>query len=130
MFEIVEIPKITDFRGSLTFIQDSDKLGFNIESINIINNINTIKPYCALNFNQLMIVLKGKVQLSFFDGTEKKYFTLDKPNLAIKVENFSWIEMNELFDNNSVMLIIKSKKNNLCKTIIDYKLFCDEISKS
>lgn len=107
---IIELPKILDRRGNLSFIEEENHIPFKIERTYWIYDVpgGERRGGHAYKENQeLIIALSGSFDVVLDDGKEKKVYSLNRSYYGLYVPNMIWREM-ENFSTNSLALILSS----------------------
>lgn len=105
--QLIELPKIHDLRGNLTFIQHPDHLPFEIKRVFWIYDVpggETRGGHAYKEQHELIISLSGSfdVVITHRDGTPER-FTLNRSYFALYIPSKHWRHM-ENFSTNSVSL--------------------------
>ncbi len=107
---IIELPKITDPRGNLTFLENSRHVPFDIKRVFYLYDIPTGEDrgaHAHKALHQLLICLSGSFDVTLDDGTEKKTVHLNRPWQGLHIPPMIWAaEVN--FDPGSVCLVLAS----------------------
>lgn len=111
--QLIELPKIQDPRGNLTFIQHPDHLPFAINRVFWIYDVpggETRGGHAYKTQHEVIISLSGSfdVVITLPDGTLKQ-FTLNRSYFALYIPPMHWRHM-ENFSTNSVSLHLCSGK--------------------
>lgn len=107
---IIELPKILDRRGNLSFIEEENHIPFKIERTYWIYDVpgGEHRGGHAYKENQeLIVALSGSFDVVLDDGKEKKVYSLNRSYYGLYVPNMIWREM-ENFSTNSLALILSS----------------------
>ena len=108
--KIIDLPKVCDDRGSLTFLENSNHIPFDIKRIYYLYNIPENKSRGAhghINLEQLIIAINGKFDITLDDTTSKKSFHLNSPNQGLYVSKGIWRNINN-FSENAVCMVLAS----------------------
>lgn len=107
----VEIPKISDARWALSFMEVPKDIPFEIQRIYYIYDLkedgNIRWEHAHRKTEQIMFCLNWSVTVGFDDGDNKKLITLDSPNKWIQIPKMIWHWM-EWFSENCIILVIAS----------------------
>lgn len=109
---IVDLPKISDPRGNLTFIQGTDHIPFEIKRVYYLYDVpggaeRGAHGHKALQ--QLIIALAGSFDVQLDDGYEKKTFHLNRSYCGLFVPPMMWRELTN-FSSGSVCLVLASER--------------------
>ena len=105
--QLIQLPKIQDVRGNLTFIQHPDHLPFAIKRVFWIYDVpggETRGGHAYKTQHEVIISLSGSfdVVITLPDGTSQR-FTLNRSYFALYIPPMHWRHM-ENFSTNSVSL--------------------------
>lgn len=123
--QIIELPKFSDPRGNLSFIEQDNHIPFVIHRTYWLYDVpgGEARGGHAYRENQEFIVaLSGSFDVVLDDGNEKKVFTLNRSYYGLYVPKGSWREM-ENFSTNSLALILSSTDYDANDYIRDYDIF-------
>lgn len=122
---IIELPKITDRRGNLSFVEEKRHIPFKIIRNYWIYDVpgGEVRGGHAYKENQeFIIALSGSFDVLLDDGCERKKFHLNRSYYGLYVPNGIWRQM-ENFSTNSLALILASSPYTKEDYIYDYDLF-------
>ncbi len=123
--EIIALPKITNPRGNLTFIESFRHVPFEITRVYWIYDLRagetTISRACK-NTDELIVTVSGSFDIVLDNGREIKRFSLNRPDYGLFVPKMTWMTM-ENFSNNALSLILASSSYDTDDYIYDYKEF-------
>jgi dTDP-4-dehydrorhamnose 3,5-epimerase-like enzyme len=123
--KLIELPKILDPRGNLSFIEENDHVPFKIERVYWIYDVpgGEIRGGHAFKQQQEMVIaLSGSFDVIIDDGTEKKRFHLNRSYFGLLIPNGLWREMDN-FSTNSVVMVLSSTPYDPSDYIRDYEVF-------
>lgn len=109
--KVYELPKITDSRGSLTFVEASRHLPFEIRRVFYLYEVpaGTKRAAHALrSCHQFLIAVSGSVDVLTGRGESQERFTLDRPDCGLHVPPLVWRELVE-FSPGAVCLVLASE---------------------
>jgi len=103
---IIQLPKIFDPRGNLTFLQNSDHIPFEIKRVFWIYDVpggemrggHAYKSQC-----ELIVALSGSFDVVVFDGNESHKYHLNRSYIGLYIPARVWRHM-ENFSTNSLSL--------------------------
>jgi dTDP-4-dehydrorhamnose 3,5-epimerase-like enzyme len=107
---IVELPKITDPRGNLTFIESERNIPFAIKRVYYLYDVPggaTRAGHGHKNLHQFMIAISGSFDVTLDDGKSQKQFHLDRSYLGLYIAPMTWREINN-FSTGSVCVVLAS----------------------
>ena len=123
--EIINIPKIHDVRGNLSFVTEGDILPFSIRNVFYIYDFPSEAKrggHAHHQLEQLLIAVSGSFDVLVNDGYEQKKITLNKPNQGLYIPPLVWREM-ENFSSGSVCLVLSSMPYDENEYIRDFEGF-------
>ena len=123
--KIIKLPKIQDYRGNLSVIEEFKNIPFKIERTFWIYDVpgGEIRGGHAYKENQEFIVaLSGSFDVILDDGKEKKTFSLNRSYYGLYIPQGIWRQM-ENFSTNSLVLVLTSTPYNEFDYIYDYNEF-------
>jgi hypothetical protein len=106
----IELPKIADPRGNLSFIESNKHVPFEIKRVYYLYDVPggvARGGHAHKNLTQVAIALSGSFDFILDNGTEKERYTLNSPYKGLLISNNTWREM-ENFSSGSVCLVLAS----------------------
>lgn len=85
---VVELPKIHDQRGNLTFIESGRHIPFDIKRVYYLHDVpggSECGGHAHKGPHQLIIAMSGSFDVLLDDGTERKRFHLNRPYAALYI---------------------------------------------
>ncbi len=108
--KLIELPKISDPRGSLTFIEGGKHLPFTIKRVFYLYDVPTGEDrgaHAHKRLHQFLICLSGSFDVALDDGYKKNTVHLNRPWKGLHIPPMIWAsEIN--FDPGSVCLVMAS----------------------
>ncbi len=107
---IIELPKIGDNRGNLTFIESLSQIPFAIKRIFYLYDVpggESRAGHANRNLQQLIIAVSGSFDVIIDDGRSRETFTLNRSYEGLFVPGMLWREIRN-FSNGSVCLVLAS----------------------
>jgi dTDP-4-dehydrorhamnose 3,5-epimerase-like enzyme len=123
--KIIELPKILDRRGNLSFIEEENHIPFKMERCHWIYDVpgGEKRGGHAYKENQEFIVaLSGSFDVVINSGKEEKTYHLNRSYYGLYIPAMIWRQM-ENFSTNSVALVLSSSKYNAADYIRELSLF-------
>lgn len=121
----IELPKILDDRGNLSFFQNQVQIPFDIERVYWIYDVpggEQRGEHAYKSLQEFVIALSGSFDLVLDDGKNRKTFTLNRSYYGIYIPKMIWRRM-ENFSTNSLALVATNKVYNADEYIRDYSVF-------
>ena len=110
--KIVELPKITDPRGNLTFIEGGDHIPFDIQRVYYLYDVPGGAErggHAHKGLHQLIIAMSGSFDVVLDDGKQKKRVHLARSYYGLYVCPMIWRELDN-FSSGSVCMVLASNK--------------------
>jgi len=129
--QIIQLPKIIDKRGNLSFFENCNQIPFRIMRVYWIYDVpgGEFRGGHAYRENEEFIVaLSGSFDIVFDNGREKKAFNMNRSYYGLYVPKMYWRELNN-FSTNSLALIVSNTEYNEDDYIREYKDFYDLVTK-
>jgi hypothetical protein len=107
---LLELPRITDPRGNLTFIEAEAHAPFEIRRVYYLYDVPAGAErggHAHLTLHQLIIPLSGSFDVILDDGRAWKRFRLDRPYRGLYLAPMVWRELSN-FSSGSVCLVLAS----------------------
>lgn len=123
--KLIELPKILDPRGNLSFIEEHNHVPFKIERAYWIYDVpgGQIRGGHAFKEQQeLVVALSGSFDVVIHDGKEEKRFHLNRSYVGLYIPNGLWRHMDN-FSTNSVVLVLSSTAYEETDYIRDHEAF-------
>lgn len=123
--KIIELDKIHNRAGNLTVVQNHLSVPFSVERVYYLYDVpNNAERggHAHKELYQLIIAASGSFTIILNDGTVKKSFMLNNPNMGLLVVPGIWRELND-FSSGSVCLVLASMKYSASDYIRDYQEF-------
>ena len=112
--KIIQLPKILDPRGNLSFLESENHIPFEIKRTYWIYDVpggETRGGHAFKEQKELIIVLSGSLDVVIFDGHEEKRFSLNRSYYGLYIPNGIWRHM-ENFATNTIALVVSSTTFN------------------
>lgn len=123
--KIINLPKIVDKRGNLSFFENENQLPFTIERTYWIYDVpgGEVRGSHAFKEQQeFIIALSGSFDVVLHNGEEEQVFTLNRSYYGLYVPKMYWRRM-ENFSTNSLALIVSNKEYDDNDYIRDFEEF-------
>lgn len=129
--KIINLPKIKDNRGNLSFFESNNHIPFEIKRIYWIYDVPGGEKRGGHSFKkqkEFIIVLSGSLDVIINDGFNEKIFSLNRSYSGIYIPNGIWRNM-ENFSTNAVALIVSDTtydENDYIRDFEQFKIEKDE----
>ena len=123
--KIINLPKIEDARGNLTFIESNSHIPFKIKRIYYLYDVpggESRGGHAHKTLEQFIIAASGSFDVILDDGLIRKKFSLNRSYYGLYITSMIWREI-ENFSSGSVCLVIASDFFYEEDYIRDYALF-------
>jgi hypothetical protein len=108
---LIDLPKISDPRGNLTFIEGNHHVPFDIKRVYYTYDVpggSDRGAHAHKRLHQLIIAMSGSFDVVLDDGFEKKRFHLNRSYFGLYVCPMMWRELDN-FSSGSVCLVLASE---------------------
>ena len=108
---ILNLPRITDPRGNLTFIESYNHIPFEIKRVYYLYDVpggETRGGHAHKNLEQCIIAVSGSFDVVLDDGFQRQKFSLNRSYYGLYVPRMIWREL-ENFSSGSVCLVLASQ---------------------
>jgi hypothetical protein len=122
---LLELPKNTDPRGNLTFVEAARHVPFQIKRVFYLYDVPSGQAragHALKHCEQFIIAMSGSFDLIVDDGTSRERFHLNRSDCGLYVPPLIWREI-ENFSTNSVCLVLASEFYNLGDYLDVYEEF-------
>ena len=121
---LLKIPVVEDLSGNLAFIQN-DILPFDFKRVYYLFDVPSSAfrgGHSHIEQHEVLIALSGSFEVTVNDGTNKKSYLLNKPNIGLHLPKGIWREL-ENFSSAAVCLVLASDVFEEADYIRDYAIF-------
>jgi hypothetical protein len=123
--ELLNLPKILDKRGNLSFIEGGNHIPFEIERVYWIYDVPGGEQRGGHAFklqSEFIVAMSGSFDVILDNGIEEKRYQLNRSYYGLYVPSGFWRKM-ENFSTNSLALVVASTKYSEDDYIRDYEEF-------
>ncbi len=123
--KLIELPKITDPRGNLSFIEGGQHIPFDIKRVYYLYDVpggSERGGHAHKELHQLIIAMSGSFDVLLDDGKEKKHIHLSRSYNGLYVCPMIWRELDN-FSSGSVCMVLASNKYDEVDYYRDYVEF-------
>ena len=107
---IIELPKISDHRGNLTFVENGRQIPFDIKRVYYLYDVpggSSRAAHGHKELHQLMIAMSGSFDITLDDGFNKKKFHLNRSYYGLYIPPMIWRDLDN-FSSGSVCMVLAS----------------------
>lgn len=126
----MELPKIADYRGNLTFLEGDNHIPFPIRRVFWVYDIPSGTDrgaHAHYDLHQFLICLSGGLKVYLDDGKEKRTVHLNRPWMGLHVPPMIWASEGD-FDPGTVYIVLASEAYSAKSYIRDYDHFIREVN--
>ncbi len=123
--KLVNLPKIDDPRGSLTFIEGGNHIPFDIARVYYLYDVpggSERGGHAHKGLSQLIIAMSGSFDVLLDDGRQKKRFHMNRSYYGLYVCPMIWRELDN-FSSGSVCMVLASNRYDEADYYRDYNDF-------
>lgn len=123
--KIIELPKISDPRGNLTFIEGGQHIPFEIRRVYYLYDVPGGADrggHAHKALHQLIIAMSGSFDVTLDDGRNKKKFHLNRSYQGLYVCPMMWRDLDN-FSSGSVCMVLASNLYGASDYYRDYNEF-------
>ena len=121
--KLIDLPKINDPRGNLTFLEAGRHIPFNIKRVFYLYDVPggaDRAGHALKKCHQFLIAMSGSFDVSVFNGKEKQKIHLNRSSYGLHLPPMFWREMDN-FSSGSVCLALASESYDEKDYYRDYK---------
>ena len=125
--KIIDLPKIKDPRGNLSFFENSNQIPFDIKRTYWIYDVpggDVRGSHAFKESHEFIVALSGSFDVVLNDGEKEEKYNLNRSYFGLYVPNMIWRRL-ENFSTNSLALIV----SNIGYDVKDYIRDFDEFKK-
>ena len=122
---MIELPRIQDPRGNLTFIEGDNHAPFEIKRVFYLYDVPggaSRAGHALKTCHQMIIASAGSFDVIVDDGFDKRVFALNRSYYGLYLPPLLWREL-ENFSSNSVCTVLASQRYSADDYYYDYQSF-------
>ena len=122
---LINLNKITDDRGNLTYIQYPEHVPFKFKRVYWIYDVpsgQTRGGHAFKSQKEVIVCLSGSLEVYISNGTIEESYTLNRPFNALYVPELTWRQLRN-FSTNAVVMILNSDYFDEKDYIHEYESF-------
>ena len=119
---IIQLPKISDARGNLTFVDGGRGVPFDIKRVYYLYDVpggETRGGHAHYELEQLIIAVSGSFDVVVDNGFHREKFSLNRSYFGLYMPQLTWREI-ENFSSGSVCLVLASRHYDEADYIREY----------
>ena len=123
--QIIELPRIKDLRGNLSFFENNNQIPFDIKRTYWIYDVpggEVRGGHAFKKSHELIVALSGSFNIVLNDGNNEVIYSLNRSYNGLYVPNLIWRSL-ENFSTNSLALIVSNIEYNSEDYIRNFKDF-------
>lgn len=123
--KIIQLPKIIDKRGNLSFFEGNNQLAFEIKRTYWIYDVpggESRGSHAFKDQQEFIVALSGSFDVVLHDGEREQKFSLNRSYYGLYVPKMFWRRL-ENFSTNSLALIVSDKEFDANDYIRDFNEF-------
>lgn len=124
---IVDLPKICDPRGNLTFIEGERHIPFDIRRVYYLYDVpggSDRGSHAHRDLHQFVVAMSGSFDVELDDGRSKKRFHLNRSYYGLYVCPMMWRQLDN-FSSGAVCMVLASEFYSEDDYVRDYQGFLD-----
>lgn len=122
---LLDLPKVADHRGNLTFVEGGDHIPFDIARVYYLYDVPGGAErggHAHRDLHQLIVAMSGSFDVVLDDGLEKRRFHLNRSYQGLLVVPMLWRELDN-FSSGSVCMVLASNKYDEADYYRDYDAY-------
>jgi dTDP-4-dehydrorhamnose 3,5-epimerase-like enzyme len=122
---LIDLPKISDPRGNLSFIEGGRHIPFDIKRVYYLYDVpggSDRGSHAHKTLHQFIVAMSGSFDVVLDDGKEKRRFHLNRSYNGLYVSPMMWRDLDN-FSSGAVCMVLASAHYNEADYIRDYSEF-------
>jgi WxcM-like, C-terminal len=123
--QIITLPRVTDPRGNLTFVEAGEHIPFEIQRVYYLYDVpggESRGAHAHRALEQLVIAASGSFTVSIDDGQNRQEFFLSRSYFGLYIPRMVWRQIDN-FSSGSVCLVLASRRYEESDYVRDYTDF-------
>mgnify|MGYP003611587138 CR=1 FL=1 len=128
---IIKLPKVTDARGNLTFIEGNNHIPFPINRVYYLYDVPggvSRGGHAHKKLQQLIIAVAGSFDITLDDGNSKKTYNLNRADCGLYIKSGIWRTLDNV-SSGGVCLVLASEVYDEKDYMRTYDNFLDYVKK-
>jgi len=129
--KLIDLPKINDPRGNLTFLETERHLPFKFKRVFYLYDVpggDCRAGHALKTCHQFLIAISGSFDVILYDGRDKQRHHLNRSYYGLYLSPLIWRELDN-FSSGSVCLVLASEFYDEKDYFRDYSIFLKAVSK-
>lgn len=124
---IIDLPKITDQRGNLTFVEGGNHIPFDIKRVYYLYDVpggSDRGEHAHKNLHQFVICMSGSFDILLNDGKNEQRFHLNRSYFGLYICPMMWRNLDN-FSSGAVCMVLASEvydENDYIRDLDEFKL--------
>jgi dTDP-4-dehydrorhamnose 3,5-epimerase-like enzyme len=126
---IIELPKIKDARGNLTFVEANNHVPLEIKRVYYLYDVpggSHRGAHAHRNLQQFVVAMSGSFDVTLNDGHDQKTFHLNRSYFGLYVCPMMWRYLDN-FSSGAVCMVLASECYDEADYIRDYQAFLEAV---
>jgi hypothetical protein len=126
---IIDLPKISDPRGNLTFIEGKRHVPFDIQRVFFLYDVPGGAErggHAHRTLEELIVAMSGSFDVELDDGHSKRRFQLNRSYYGLYICSMVWRQITN-FSSGSVCMVLTSKRYDESDYCRDYDTYVREV---
>jgi dTDP-4-dehydrorhamnose 3,5-epimerase-like enzyme len=127
--KIVDLPKVMDPRGNLTFIEANNHIPFDIRRVYYLYDVpggSHRGGHAHRDLHQLIVAMSGSFDILLDDGRTKFKYHMNRSNYGLYIPPMIWREIDN-FSGGSVCMVLASEYFSEADYFREYKAFHNQV---
>ncbi len=124
---LLDLPKFTDERGSLTYVEQQNHLPFELRRAYYIYDVpgdEVRGEHAHIDLEQVLVAASGRFDVVVDDGEDRRTVTLDAPDEGLYLPGMTWRAMTN-FSEDAVCLVFASEYYDEDDYVHEYDEFAE-----
>ncbi len=127
--KLIDLPKISDPRGNLTFVESGTQIPFDIRRVYYLYDVPAGEArggHAHRGLHQLIVALSGSFDVLLDDGFVTRRYTLNRPYVGLYICPMIWRELDN-FSSGSVCMVLASNLYDEADYFRDYDEYLERV---
>jgi hypothetical protein len=129
--KLIDLPKISDPRGNLSFIEGGQHIPFDIKRVYYLYDVpggSDRGSHAHKNLHQFIVAMSGSFDVVLDDGNQKRRFHLNRSYYGLYMCPMMWRDLDN-FSSGAVCMVLASSHYDAADYIRDYSVFLTMITR-